>query len=63
MLTGPKHRILVPFSFFWGGTFLILCDNLARTVSSQEIPVGIITAAFGGPFFIYLLRKSKKGSA
>ncbi|MFN6433044.1 iron chelate uptake ABC transporter family permease subunit [Eubacterium callanderi] len=51
MLTGPKHRILVPFSFFWGGTFLILCDTLARTVSSQEIPVGIITAVFGGTSF------------
>lgn len=63
MLMGPKHRILVPFSLVFGGTFLILCDTLARTVSSQEIPVGIITAAFGGPFFIYLLRKSKKGSA
>lgn len=63
MLTGPKHRILVPFSLVFGGTFLIICDTLARTVSSQEIPVGIITAAFGGPFFIYLLRKSKKGGA
>ncbi|WP_195268232.1 iron chelate uptake ABC transporter family permease subunit [Eubacterium sp. 1001713B170207_170306_E7] len=61
ILSGPKHRILLPFSLVFGGTFLIICDTLARTVSSQEIPVGIITAAFGGPFFIYLLRKSKKG--
>lgn len=63
ILSGPKHRILLPFSLVFGGTFLIICDTLARTVSSQEIPVGIITAAFGGPFFIYLLRKSKKGGA
>lgn len=63
MLTGPKHRVLMPFSLVFGGTFLIICDTLARSVSTQEIPVGIITAAFGGPFFIYLLRKSKKGGA
>lgn len=61
MVTGPKHRTLVPFSFLFGGAFLILCDTMARTVSGQEIPVGIITAAFGGPFFVYLLRKRKKG--
>ncbi|MGV8905210.1 MAG: FecCD family ABC transporter permease [Acetobacterium sp.] len=61
MVTGPKHRTLVPFSLLFGGAFLILCDTIARTVSSQEIPVGIITAAFGGPFFIYLLKKRKKG--
>lgn len=61
MVTGPKHRTLVPFSLLFGGAFLILCDTIARTVSSQEIPVGIITAAFGGPFFVYLLRKRKKG--
>lgn len=63
MISGPKHRILMPFSLVFGGTFLIICDTLARTISSQEIPVGIITAAFGGPFFIYLLRKTKKGGA
>jgi len=61
MVTGPKHRVLVPFSLLFGGVFLILCDTLARTVTAQEIPVGIITAAFGGPFFVYLLRKRKKG--
>lgn len=61
MVTGPKHRVLMPFSLLFGGAFLILCDTLARTVMGQEIPVGIITAAFGGPFFVYLLRKRKKG--
>ncbi|AFA49782.1 FecCD family ABC transporter permease [Acetobacterium woodii] len=63
MVTGPKHRTLVPFSVLFGGAFLILCDTLARSVTSQEIPVGVITAAFGGPFFVYLLRKRKKGGA
>jgi len=61
MVTGPKHRVLVPFSLLFGGAFLILCDTLARTVTGQEIPVGIITAAFGGPFFVFLLRRRKKG--
>ncbi len=63
LISGPKHKVLVPVSLVVGGTFLIICDTLARTVSTQEIPVGIITAAFGGPFFIYLLRRSKKGGA
>lgn len=61
MISGPKHRTLLPFSLLFGGTFLILCDTIARTVTSQEIPVGVITAVFGGPFFLYLLRKRKKG--
>ena len=61
MITGPKHRVLMPFSMLFGGAFLILSDTIARTIAAQEIPVGIITAAFGGPFFVYLLRKRKKG--
>ncbi len=61
MVTGPKHRVLMPFSMLFGGAFLILCDTIARSLVSQEIPVGIITAAFGGPFFVYLLRKRKAG--
>jgi iron complex transport system permease protein len=62
LMTGPKHRILMPVSLFFGGVFLVLCDTLSRSIISSEIPVGIITAAFGGPFFIYLLRKSRKGN-
>lgn len=61
MLTGPKHRILMPLSLVFGGTFLIICDTLARSIAVWEIPVGIITSLCGGPFFIYLLRKMKKG--
>ncbi len=60
MLIGPDHRVLIPASGILGGIFLILADTLARTmISPTEIPVGIITALSGGPFFIYLLRKSK----
>ena len=63
LFTGPKHRILMPVSLIFGGTFLILCDTFARSVVTQEIPVGIVTAACGGPFFLYLLWKSRKGGA
>lgn len=63
MIAGPKHRTLMPLSLLFGGTFLIICDTLARSVAAWEIPVGVITSLCGGPFFIYLLRKTKKGGS
>ena len=61
LILGPDHRTLLPYSFFGGGIFLLLADTLARTLlDSQEIPVGVITALIGVPFFLYLLRKGKK---
>ncbi len=61
LIVGPDHKILIPTSMLIGGIFMIFADTLARTIiSPTEIPVGIITALFGGPFFIYLLRKSKR---
>ena len=60
---GADNRILLPASALVGGIFMILADTIARTIiSPMEIPVGIITALFGGPFFLYLLRTSKKVS-
>lgn len=60
LLFGPDHRLLLPASALIGASFLILCDTVARTVLAPvELPVGVITAAFGGPFFIYLLRQRK----
>ena len=61
MITGPKHRVLMPLSLLFGGTFLIICDTAARSMAVWEIPVGIITSLCGGPFFIYLLRRMKRG--
>ena len=59
---GADHRILAPASFLVGGGFLILCDAVARTaIAPVEIPIGVITALLGGPFFIWLLR-SRQGS-
>ncbi|WP_077369967.1 FecCD family ABC transporter permease [Anaerosalibacter sp. Marseille-P3206] len=61
LIVGPDHRILLPSSALVGGIFMIFADTIARTIISPiEVPVGIITALFGGPFFIYLLRKKKK---
>ena len=56
LLIGTDHRYLAPVTFLFGGIFLTLCDTVARTlIAPTEIPVGIITALLGGPFFIWLL--------
>jgi iron complex transport system permease protein len=59
-LTGPDHRFLIPGSLLGGGLFLVLADTLARTaIAPKELPVGIVTAFFGAPFFIYLLKRRR----
>ena len=60
LFVGPDHRWLTPASLLFGGLFLTVCDTLARSASSgAEIPVGILTALIGGPFFIGLLLQRK----
>jgi iron complex transport system permease protein len=60
LLTGPDHRYLIPASLMGGGLFMVLADTLARTViAPNELPVGIVTAFFGAPFFIYLLKRRR----
>jgi iron complex transport system permease protein len=60
LLVGADHRLLLPASALVGGTFLMVADTLARTMlSPSEVPVGILTALAGGPFFIYLLVSRK----
>jgi len=55
-LLGPGHRLLLPASAVFGGAFLVLCDVAARTiVAPAELPVGVITAFLGAPFFLWLL--------
>jgi iron complex transport system permease protein len=56
LVVGPDHRILLPTSALAGGSFLVLADTVARS-GPAEMPVGIVTAALGAPFFLYLLRK------
>ncbi len=60
LIAGPDHRIVIPASFFLGSAFLVLCDTAARTIlAPTEIPVGVITALLGGPFFIILLKRKR----
>ncbi len=62
LILGADHRLLLPASIFAGGAFLIICDTLARTViAPTELPVGVITALLGGPFFLWLLLRRKRG--
>jgi len=57
LVLGSDHRLLIPAAALWGAIFLVVCDTLARTLlAPMELPVGVITAAFGAPFFIYLLK-------
>lgn len=63
MLVGNDHRALLPASLLLGASYLLLIDDVARTLSQAEIPISILTAIIGAPFFAYLLRRSgKKGS-
>jgi iron complex transport system permease protein len=56
MLVGADHRVLLPASAFFGAAFLVVCDLGARTLMAPvEIPVGVVTALIGGPFFLWLL--------
>ena len=58
---GASHRWVLPLSALWGGSFMVLCDLVARTaLSPLELPVGAVTALFGAPFFIYLYRKGRR---
>lgn len=61
LIVGPSHRVLVPASVVTGALFMISCDLLARTIHPPtEIRLGVVTAAFGAPFFLYLLRQRGK---
>lgn len=60
---GPDHRRLVPASALAGAAFLLLADSFARTAMAPlEIPIGVVTALLGGPFFLFLLRQRKSFS-
>lgn len=61
VILGPRHGLLLPASALVGATFLVLADLLARTLlPPTEIPVGILTAFIGGPFFLWLLRRERR---
>ncbi|MDB5948940.1 MAG: transporter permease [Massilia sp.] len=58
---GPDHRLLIPVATLAGGTFLVLADILAPTLlAPQQLPVGVVTALIGAPFFLYQLHQLRR---
>ena len=60
MLTGPDYSRMLPCSMLTGGLFLLIVDDIARCLFAQEIPLGVLTAIIGAPFFLYLMFRGKK---
>ena len=61
MLFGANFAIVLPASLVIGGTYMLIMDNLSRSIASLEIQVGILTSLIGAPFFVFLLGRAKKG--
>jgi iron complex transport system permease protein len=61
MLVGPDHKVLLPASLLLGAAYLTLIDDLARSLMSAEIPLGILTSIVGAPFFAIMLRRTRGG--
>ncbi|NUT37418.1 MAG: iron ABC transporter permease [Hamadaea sp.] len=60
LLTGSSYRVILPLSMLYGGAFLVLADLIARTATAPaELPIGVVTAFLGAPFFILVLRTTK----
>ncbi|BEP27736.1 FecCD family ABC transporter permease [Helicovermis profundi] len=60
IISGPDHRRLIPFAIVGGSIFMVISDTISRTiVAPTEIPIGVVTAMFGAPYFLYLLVKNK----
>jgi iron complex transport system permease protein len=60
LLTGADHKRLLPVSALLGAGFLLIVDDLARSLFDQELPLGILTSIAGAPVFLYLLTRSSK---
>lgn len=61
MLVGPDFSRLLPASLFLGAAFLLAVDTLARTMAAVEVPLGILTAVLGAPFFLWLMARGRRG--
>ena len=59
MLVGPDNQKVQPVSFSLGGCFVLVVDDISRTIASFEIPIGVFTILIGGPFFVYLLKRGR----
>lgn len=62
-LVGPQYGRLLPISCLMGGCFLLAMDNIARASMTMEIPLGVMTAAVGAPFFLYLVTRQGRDGA
>ncbi|MCT7662897.1 FecCD family ABC transporter permease [Shinella kummerowiae] len=62
MLVGPDHRLMMPASLILGALYLLVIDTVARTATSTEIPLGILTALIGTPVFALVLRQTQRGA-
>jgi iron complex transport system permease protein len=61
LIAGPSYRRIIPLSLLFGAGFLIFADILARTVlSPEEVPLGVVTAFLGAPFFLVVLRQARR---
>jgi iron complex transport system permease protein len=61
LIAGSSYRVILPLSFLFGGAFLTIADLIARTaISPAEVPIGVITAFFGAPFFVFVLRTARR---
>ena len=57
MLVGNNYKYLMPATMLFGAIFLLIVDNISRNLLQTEIPIGILTAFIGAPFFVYLITK------
>ncbi|MDR2493119.1 MAG: iron ABC transporter permease [Coriobacteriales bacterium] len=60
-VVGPNYRVLLPTSLFVGASYLLVVDNIARLATAVEIPIGILTALLGVPFFVFIFRQNMRG--
>lgn len=60
MLVGNDYRVMLPASLLLGGSYMLIVDNVSRLISTSEVPIGILTAFVGAPFFLYLILKEGK---
>ena len=58
MLIGSDNTYVVPLSISFGGVFMLIVDTLSRTISPTEIPLSVLTAMIGAPFFAYLIKRT-----
>lgn len=63
MMVGPNYRTMLPAAALIGASFLLLVDDAARTIATLEIPIGILTALIGAPFFLFLLMRERRSAA